>query len=481
MAGIAGTNATDPDIVDRMLSKLQYRGRTKTIQAQGKYLLGCCDSETLPSRKKQVSAGGKTAVIDGCLYNDETGALSDAEIVVDSYESRGDRFPEVLDGNFACAVVDGDTLFLARDLVGVKPLYYGERDGHFFFASEAKSLVDVADYVKEFPRGHIYSSREGFWEYQWDLQTPDFDGPEEAAGILAALMDRATEKRMRDGAISAAFLSGGIDSSVVTCLAKQYRPDLMTFVVGVEGSEDVAAARIVSSYLGTTHHEYAYTTKDIEKALPETIYIMESFCRDYMRSAPAHLMAGRWVAGYTSGILCGEGGDELLAGYPEYKEAKNEEELGKLLDKVISISHNTAIQRCERMNSASALDFRTPFLDRGVVDFCLKIPPRWKLYGDKQIEKWILRKAFVGRLPEEIVWRTKSEFARGAGSIDLMVSRAEELITDEEFSRERRTLEGLTLRSKEELYYYRLFKEHFPRPDLSGIVGRWDPLEREPW
>lgn len=481
MAGIAGTDATDPDIVDRMLSRLRHRGRTRTIQAQGKYLLGCCQSETAPNRRKHASAGGKTVVIDGCLYNDETGDLSDAAVVLDSCETLGDGFPEVLDGNFACAVVDGDTLFLARDLVGVKPLYYGERDGHFFFASEAKSLVDVADYVKEFPRGHIYSSREGFREYQWDLQTPDFGGPEEATEILANLLDRATEKRMRDPAIKAAFLSGGIDSSVVTCLARQYRSDLLTFVVGADGSEDVAAARIVSSYLGTTHHEYAYTAQDIEKALPETIYIMESFCRDYMRSAPAHLMAGRWVAGYTSGILCGEGGDELLAGYPEYKEAKSEEELGKLLDKVISISHNTAIQRCERMNSASALDFRTPFLDRGVVDFCLKIPPRWKLHDEEQIEKWILRKAFEDRLPKEIVWRTKSEFARGAGSIDMMVTRAEELISDEEFSRERRTPEGLTLRSREELHYYRLFKQHFPRPDLTGIVGRWDPLEKEPW
>ena len=133
------------------------------------------------------------------------------------------------------------------------------------------------------------------------------------------------------------------------------------------------------------------------------------------------------------------------------------------------------------MNAARSLEFRAPFLDRAVVDFCLKIPPRWKVYGEEKIEKWLLRKAFVDRLPEEIVWRTKSEFARGAGSIDMLSLHAERVISDDEFSRERHVPEGLVLRSKEELYYYRIFKQHFPQPDLSGIVARWDPLEREPW
>lgn len=387
MAGIVGTDATDPDIIDRMLSKLFHRGKTKTLLAQGKYLIGCCESETAPNRKKQLSANGKAVLIDGCLFNDEKDDLSDAEVVLDSYEILGEEFAGVLDGNFACAVVDGDTLLLARDMLGVKPLYYGERNGDFFFASEAKSLVDIVDHIKEFPPGHVYNSREGFRDYRWAVNTPDFDGPEEAARILAGLLDRATEKRMRDPGIGASFLSGGIDSSVIVYLAKQYKPDLMTFVVGVKGSEDVAKAHVVSSYLGTRHYEYIYTRKDIEEILPETIYFMESFCKDYLRSAPAQLIGGRWVAGYASGILCGEGGDELLAGYPEFKEAKSEDQLAELIDKTISISHNTTLQRCERMNAASSLEFRTPFLDRTVVDFCRKIPPRWKVYGDEQIEK----------------------------------------------------------------------------------------------
>jgi asparagine synthase (glutamine-hydrolysing) len=251
-------------------------------------------SETTPKPRAYAFQEARVAVVDGHVYQTEGGELTDAELVLSLHERHGARFVEALDGDFACAIADGDELIVARDAVGLKPLYYSQRDGEFYFASEAKALCPMAENVKEFPPQHMYSSTLGFQRYAPGVEnTPDFDTPEQAARILAELMERAVERRMADGMAEGALLSGGLDSSIIACLAKEYRPHLKTFTVGLGDGEDREHARDVARYLGTKHHEYTYSEREIIEALPEVIYHLESFEEDCVRGAVANYFASR--------------------------------------------------------------------------------------------------------------------------------------------------------------------------------------------
>jgi len=480
MAGIAGIRASKANL-ESMLQMLKHRGAHETWLGPEQYVrLGCCllPSEMMPKPRTYACQGTRVAVLDGHVYESESGRLADAEIVLSMYERNGLRFAEALDGDFACAITDGDELILARDAVGLKPLYYSQQDGEFYFASEAKALCSMVDDIKEFPPQHIYTSTLGFQRYNPVVEaTPDFDTPEQAAQILAQLLERAVEKRVADGVPEGALLSGGLDSSIIACLAKECRPDLKTFTVVLGDGEDREHAREVARYLGTEHYEYNYTEKEIIEALPQVIYYLESFEEDCVKGAVANFFASRLASGHTGCVLTGEGSDEFLGGYHELKTAKDVAELERMMDRLIAVAYNTGLQRLDRMMAAHSLEFRTPFLDRAVTDFCLKIPAKWKVYGQEQVEKWILRKAFSGRLPEHIVWRVKSPFATGAGSSAIMGPLAEKQVSGSDFMANRRTEEGLRLYSAEELYYYRIFKESFPQPAVTHLVARWDPAK----
>lgn len=480
MAGIVGVRSGKADLED-MLQRLKHRGPHETWLSPEQYVrLGCCllASEIMPKPRAYAYQGARVAVLDGHVYQTEGSELTDAELVLYRYERDGTHFAQALDGDFACAIADGDQLIVARDAVGLKPLYYSQRDGEFYFASEAKALWPVAEDIKEFPPQHIYTSTLGFQRYIPGVEeTPDFVTPEQAARVLAELVERAVVKRMADGAPEGVLLSGGLDSSIIACLAKECRPDLKTFTVGAGEGEDREHAREVARYLGTKHHEYIYNEREIIEALPQVIYHLESFEEDCVRGAVANYFASRLAAGHTGCVLTGEGSDEFLGGYHLLKTAKDEAELKRMMDRLIAVAYNTGLQRLDRMMAAHSLEFRTPFLDRAVTDFCLKIPAKWKVYGREQTEKWILRRAFSGRLPEDVVWRTKRPFAAGAGSSAMMGSLVEKQVSSSDFVAHQQTEEGLRLNSLEELYYYRIFKDSFPQPAIAFLVARWDPMK----
>ncbi len=480
MAGIAGIQGGKADL-EGMLQRLRHRGSHEAWLSPEHYVrLGCCSlpSEMMPKPRVYACQGSRVAVLDGHVYDREGRGFADSELALSLYERHGPQFVEALDGDFACAIADGEELFLARDAVGLKPLYYGQRDGEFYFASEAKALCPVVDDIQEFPPQHIYTSTMGLKRYTPEVrETPDFDTPEEAARILAELLERAVEKRMADGVPEGVLLSGGLDSSIIACLAKEYRHDLKTFTVGLGEGEDRERAREVAHYLGTEHHEYTYTEREIIEALPQVIYYLESFEEDCVKGAIANYFAARLATGHTGCVLTGEGSDEFLGGYHEVKVARDEEELQRIMDHLIAVAYNTGLQRLDRMMATHSLEFRTPFLDRAVTDFCLKIPARWKVYGQEQVEKWILRKAFSGRLPENIVWRTKIPFGSGAGSSAIMGTLTEKQVSGSDFMAHQQTEEGLMLNSAEELYYYRIFKDCFPKPAIARLVARWDPMK----
>lgn len=478
MAGIAGIRNSTGDL-ESMLQRVKHRGPYETWLSPGQDVrLGCCLLPSEVATRAYAHRGDKVIVLDGHLYDARSSQPADAESVLLLYERHGPQFAELLDGDFACAIADGDRLILARDVVGLRPLYYSQKDGEFYFASEAKALCSAADDIKEFPPGQVYSSADGWQSYTPHLEpAPDFDTPEQAAQILAELLERAVERRMADGVPEGVLLSGGLDSSIIACLAREYRPDLKTFTVGLGDGKDRGYAREVAHYLSTKHYEYTYTEQEIIGVLPQVIYHLESFEEDCVKGAIANYFAARLAAQHTGCVLTGEGADEFLGGYHEVKVAKDEQELQQMMDRLIAIAYNTGLQRLERIMACHSLECRTPFLDRAVTDFCRQIPVRWKVYGPEQVEKWLLRKAFSNRLPEDIVWRTKQPFAAGAGSSQVNCSLTDRGIVHQEFREQSLSEDGLNLSSAEELYYYRIFKQNFPQPTLARLVARWDPMK----
>ena len=473
MAGIAGVQGGDTNALETMLASLRHRGSRETWTSPTEHTkIGCCEleSESRQQRRLNSHADGKFAVLDGHLYN--------ATPLLSLYEKFGPQFAARLDGDFSLALMDSGELVLARDSLGIKPLYYGQKDGEFYFASEAKALTEVAQEIEEFPPGHIYTAKLGFQRFTPKVKSPDFETKQEAKKILVNLLTEALEKRMKDNAPEGVILSGGLDSSIIACLAKEIRPDIKAFTVTVEGGEDLPRAQDVARYLGIKHYVYTYGEGEIRKALPQAIYYLESFEEDSVRGAVAHFFASKLASQYTGCVLSGEGADEFLAGYEEeMRKAKGEEELTKLIDKLIAVAHNTGLQRLDRLMASHSLEFRAAFLDRKVTNFCRKLPTNWKVHGPERKGKWILREAFSDRLPQHIVFQTKRPFGSGAGSTKLLGVIAEKEISDEQFTKNYYTEEGLHLHSKEELLYYRIFKEKFKHPSLTQLVAVWDPFK----
>ena len=483
MAGISGTSSGSKDTLELMLSRLRHRGpKEKWIHLGNRVALGCCvlPSEANHLGRAHAQRADVVAVMDGNLYSEDGMRLPEADLLVSLYRRFGPTFVERLDGDFALCLATDSELILARDAVGLRPLFYGYKDGALYFASELKALLGLCAEVTELPPGHVYTQRQGLRPFKsWQYSAPEFDSPEEAARLLADLLRDAVEVRLKDGNVGGALLSGGLDSSIVAYLAKEFQPNLKTFTVGtgINDSEDLRRAREMAQYLGTEHYEYIYRERKIEQVLPQVIYHLESFDEDCVYGAVANYFAARLAAQHTDGVLCGEGADEFLGGYHELKEARNEAEFLQLSEDLINNAYHTGLQRLDRMMAAHSLEFRPPFLDGRVITLCSKIPPAWKVYGKAKVEKWILRKAFAGLLPDNISNRVKQPFASGAGSAKLteLIGQRAGSAGD---SRYEQTKSTIALKSEAEVYYYRLFKERFPDDSFEKLVTRWDPLTR---
>jgi asparagine synthase (glutamine-hydrolysing) len=480
MAGIAGIQA-DKGELDSILKRIKHRGphETWTDQQPG-VSLGCCELNVGNSKpgSHHASDGKRAVVLDGRIYNPQKPSMSDAEAVLHFYNKFGTHFAEKIDGDFACALNDNGQVVLARDWAGIKPLYYGHKDGRLCFASEAKGLLGTAEDVKEFPPGYVYSPELGFQRYtSRAVETPEFESFEQAKKVLAQLLQEATEKRMKDGAVAGILLSGGLDSSLICYMAAQVKPDIEAFTVSMEGGKDLPLAKDVAKYLGIKQHILMFGEKEINEILPQAIHHIEMFEESCVHGAIANYLAGRFVSPHTNCVFTGEGADEFLGGYDgQFKQAKNQEEVASVVDFLINVAHNTALQRLDRLNAANAIESRTPFLDARVIDFSLKIPLGYKIHGSEQVGKWILRQAFEGCLPEHIIYQTKRFFAQGSGVAQIMRSQAEKHVSEKEVAEHNRIEGNPWLSSVEELYYYRIFKETFPQPVFDRLVGRWDPF-----
>jgi asparagine synthase (glutamine-hydrolysing) len=482
MAGIAGILGADKGLLEDMLRTMKYRGPDQTwVSQEHNVNVGCNDLNVGADCREgshHASDGKRALVLDGRVYNPEKGNMTDAETVLRLYESYGTGFARMIDGDFACAVSDAGKLILARDWAGIKPLYYGHSQGNMCFASEAKCLVGLADDVREFPPGYVYSSELGFQKFELDgVDTPGFEDYEQARRVVKQLLIEATEKRMKDNAVKGILLSGGLDSSIIAYMAHQIKPDIECFTVSMEGGVDLPLARDVTKYLGIKHHVLMFGEKEINEILPLAIHHQEMYEESCVHGAIANFLAGRFVSPRAKCVLTGEGADEFFAGYDgQFKQGRNPEEVAQIVDNLIRVAHNTALQRLDRLNAANSYESRTPFLDSKVMQFSMKIPLKHKINGDEQAGKWVLRQAFEGCLPDHIIYQTKRFFAQGSGVAYIMRSQAEKHISESELAEFNRVEGNPRLSSVEELYYYRIFKKTFPDPCFDRLVGRWDPL-----
>ncbi len=406
---------------------------------------------------------------------------SDSEAVLHTYEDHGVSVVNHLDGMFAFVIADGRNLFAARDPIGIKPLYYGFKEGSFWFASELKALASHCDDINEFPAGTYYHTQHGFKTFYEVPEVPvEHWSTEEHVQILRETLEACVVKRLMSDVPLGAFLSGGLDSSLIAAIARKHMDTLHTFTVGIEGSRDLEAARVVARHLDTIHHEYVITPEEVVQRLPEIIYYLESFDQDLVRSAIPCYFTSRLAAEQVKVILTGEGADELFAGYTYYKGITDQSKLQQELRRSVSALHNVNLQRVDRMTMAHSIEGRVPFLDLEMIKLGQMIPSDLKLPGGVGPEKWILRKAFEDLLPHEIVWRDKEQFDEGSGTVDLLNAALARVMNNQEAARYQRLYAKSNLRSPEECHYHRLFMEVYdnPEPILSN-VGRW--AERPAW
>jgi len=436
------------------------------------------------------SAGGRLAVCaNGEIYNypqlrEELSTAhrfrtgNDSESALHLYEEIADRMAEQLDGMFALVIIDGQELHVARDTIGIKPLYVGRRGDALAFAPESKALAGVAAHVEQFPAGTCFHTRLGRRQFYAVPRAEPLDLPvDEHASRLRATLERAVGKRLISDVPVGAFLSGGLDSSIIAAIARRHVDEPHTFTVGVEGTNDLQAARTVAEHLDTVHHEYIPDPQEVKDALPEIIFHLESYDQDLVRSAIPCYFTSRPASRYVKVILTGEGADELFAGYTYYKDVRGPNILRDELRRSICSPHNINLQRVDRMTMAHSIEGRVPFPDTEMIRLGMEIPPELKLRtrpDGRAVEKWILRKACEDLLPEEILWRDKQQFDEGGGTVDLLAAGLDEFLPAEGSDSYRNEHSDAQLRSAEERAYHKLLTEACDDPHVVlSNVARW--------
>jgi len=440
MSGIAGINRSDqPGLVDRMLDALAHRGRDWRELRHGK-------GTTFGALGSMLQESDRLDLISNGLITDRAS-------------------PE----HFAQAGAVAAGFVLKRDTLGVRPLYYGwTPDGAFCFASEVKGLLPATRCIHEMPSGHTFDGQLLVMDSEVTVQDPMEETPDAIITGLRERLEIAVAKRIGAGEVGS-WLSGGLDSSVLAALARPHVSKLHTFAAGLPGAPDLGFARIVAELIHSEHHERLIQMEEIFSVLPDVIRALESFDALLVRSSVMNYLVAKTASDFVPAVLSGEGGDELFAGY-EYLASIPPSGLPAELVDITNRLHNTALQRVDRCSSAFGTVAHVPFLDPVVVEYALKIPASLKRRDG--IDKWILRQAVMDALPASVTMRPKSKFWQGAGIEDLLARHAEGRISNADFKRERVLPHGESLNTKEELLYYRIFREHFGEFDDLSWMGR---------
>lgn len=424
-------------------------------------------------------------------YSFQTG--SDCEVILALYRDKGIHFLEELNGIFAFALYDEEKneFLIARDAIGVIPLYIGEdKDGLLYMASELKALEGFCDTYRSFPPGHYYWSREGkimpWYQRDWE----NFEAVEKNETDLKLLresLEAAVHRQLMCDVPYGVLLSGGLDSSVISAIAKKYSshrietgnqctawwPQLHSFAIGLKGAPDLIKAKEVADYIGTVHHEINYTLQEGLDAIRDVIYHIETYDITTVRaSTPMYLLARVIKSMGIKMVLSGEGADEVFGGYLYFHKAPNSREFH---DETVRKLRKLYLYDCLRANKALAawgVEGRVPFLDKEFLDVAMRINPKDKMCPGKTIEKKIIREACSDLLPDDVTWRQKEQFSDGVGYgwIDLLKSYTGKVVSDEQMQHAAERYPINPPMNKEEYYYRSLFEEYFPSESAARSV-----------
>ena len=426
-------------------------------------------------------------------YEFQTG--SDCEVILALYKDKGVDFLEDLSGIFAFALYDEerDEFLIARDPIGVIPLYIGyDSDGTVYVASELKALEGPCERYEPFLPGHYYWSKEPgmkrYYKRDWFDYNAVKDNEASVDAIRNALKASVKQQLMSDVPYGV-LLSGGLDSSVISAIAEKfsehriednsqtraYWPRLHSFAVGLKGAPDLAKAKLVADHIGTVHHEINYTIQEGLDAIRDVIYFIETYDVTTVRaSTPMYLLARVIKSMGIKMVLSGEGADEIFGGYLYFHKAPNAKAFHEETVRKLSKLHYYDCLRANKSLSAWGVEGRVPFLDKEFLDVAMRTNPEAKMCPGSTIEKKIVREAFADMLPDEIAWRQKEQFSDGVGYswIDTLKKITSEAVTDEQIAHAAERFPINPPLNKEEYYYRSIFAEHFPSESAARSVNQ---------
>lgn len=418
---------------------------------------------------------------------------SDCEVILALYRESGKEFLEELSGIFAFALYDKekDSYLIARDHIGIIPLYMGwDQYGQFYVSSELKALEGHCTLIREFPPGHYLTSDDREPQRWYKREWLDYENVKENSTDIAELrkaLEDAVHRQLMSDVPYGVLLSGGLDSSIISAIAKKYAahriesddtqeawwPQLHSFVIGLEGSPDVEASRKVAEHIGSVHHEIKYTIQEGLDAIRDVIYHLETYDVTTVRaSTPMYLMARVIKSMGIKMVLTGEGADEIFGGYLYFHKAPDARAFHEETVRKLSKLHLYDCLRANKSLAAWGVEGRVPFLDKEFMDVAMRLNPQDKLSRNGRIEKWVLRKAFEDYLPESVTWRQKEQFSDGVGYgwIDTLKQVAADQVTDEQMKNAAFRFPVNPPMSKEEYRYREIFSEHFPSQEAAACV-----------
>ena len=418
---------------------------------------------------------------------------SDCEVILALYQKKGPDFLDDMNGIFGFAIYDSekDEYFIARDHMGIIPLYIGwDKNGTFYVASELKALEGTCSKIELFPPGHYLHSSEGELKRWYSRDWMDYDAVKENQTSIDEIRDAleaAVHRQLMSDVPYGVLLSGGLDSSVTSAIAKKYSqkriesgdtkdawwPQLHSFSVGLEGSPDLAAAQIVADHIGTVHHEIKFTIQEGLDAIKDVIYNLETYDITTIRaSTPMYLMARVIKSMGIKMVLSGEGADELFGGYLYFHKAPSPKDFHEETVRKLTKLHMYDCLRANKSLAAWGIEGRVPFLDKEFIDVAMRINPKDKMINGERMEKWVVRKAFESLLPESVAWRQKEQFSDGVGYswIDTLKEVVEKEVSDEQLANAKFRYPIQTPTTKEEFYYRSIFEGHFPSDAAAWSV-----------
>ena len=515
MCGIVGVfNIQEPnELLRQQVLEMSRKQRHRGPDWSGIY---CGDNTILAHERLSIvdpESGGQplyskdgnlVLAVNGEIYNHqeirerykdsyEFQTKSDCEVILALYQDKGTDFLDELNGIFAFALYDkiNDVYLIGRDHMGIIPLYEGwDKEGNYYVASELKALEGVCNVIEVFTPGHYYYSKDDdktrWYSRDWEKYDNVKDNTSSIDELRTALEDAVHRQLMSDVPYGV-LLSGGLDSSVVSAIAKKYSamrvesgdkqaawwPQLHSFSVGLEGSPDLKHAQEVADFIGTVHHEIKFTIQQGLDAVRDVIYHLETYDVTTVRaSTPMYLMARVIKSMGIKMVLSGEGADEIFGGYLYFHKAPSAEEFHKETVRKLEKLYLYDCNRANKSLAAWGVEGRVPFLDKEFMDVAMRLNPKDKMSAEGKMEKWIVRKAFEDYIPQSVAWRQKEQFSDGVGYswIDTLKDIANNEVTDAMMERAAFRFPVNPPLNKEEYYYRTIFEEHFPSEAASMTV-----------